>query len=212
MSSILNSWPNESSGLPLLSAIRAASSPAPIAASIPRRAQARWPATLHGRSLKVLSPARVSQAHNSSADRRGSHCETKPRSASSGACSLSMIKMPAISAELTRQKRYREEQMSSRFSLVGLGAAAFLAVAGVSLGAAGADAKELIMYTGQTSPQFVTTRGTMLFAQKVEELTKGEVTVRVRLGGSLSIPASNMTQAVSENVVQLGEDVFFAGS
>jgi hypothetical protein len=43
-----------------------------------------------------------------------------------------------------------------------------LAVAGVSLGVAPhANAKELIMYTGQTSPQFVTTRGTMLFAQKV---------------------------------------------
>lgn len=102
--------------------------------------------------------------------------------------------------------------MSSRFSLVGLGVTVVLAVASVSFGAVRAEAKELIMYTGQTSPQFVTTRGTMLFAQKVEELTKGEVTVRVRLGGSLSIPASNMTQAVSENAVQLGEDVFFSGS
>lgn len=91
--------------------------------------------------------------------------------------------------------------------------AAALIAAGLTFGAtAAAPAKEMIFYTGQTSPQFVTTRGTMLFAQKVEELTKGEITVRVRLGGSLSIPANNMTQAVSENVVQMGEDVFFAGS
>jgi TRAP-type C4-dicarboxylate transport system substrate-binding protein len=84
----------------------------------------------------------------------------------------------------------------------------------VVVGATGASlaAQEFIFYTAQTSPQFVTARGSVLFAEKVKEATGGEITVNVRMGGTLAIQANNITQAVGQNIVQMGEDVFFTGA
>ncbi len=46
----------------------------------------------------------------------------------------------------------------------------------------------------------------------IKKETGGQLTVRLNLGGTLPIAATNITQAVADNVVQLGDDAFFVGS
>ena len=46
----------------------------------------------------------------------------------------------------------------------------------------------------------------------IKDKTGGQLSVRLNLGGTLPIAATNITQAVSDNVVQLGDDAFFVGS
>lgn len=46
----------------------------------------------------------------------------------------------------------------------------------------------------------------------IEEASEGEIKFRVRLGGSLPIQASNITQAVGNNTVQFADDGFFLGN
>jgi len=46
----------------------------------------------------------------------------------------------------------------------------------------------------------------------IEEASDGEIKFRVRLGGSLPIQASNITQAVGNNTVQFADDGFFLGN
>jgi len=46
----------------------------------------------------------------------------------------------------------------------------------------------------------------------IEEATDGEVKFRVRLGGSLPIQASNITQAVGNGTIQFADDGFFLGN
>jgi len=46
----------------------------------------------------------------------------------------------------------------------------------------------------------------------IKKETGGQLSVRLNLGGTLPIAATNITQAVADNVVQLGDDAFFVGS
>jgi TRAP-type transport system periplasmic protein len=49
----------------------------------------------------------------------------------------------------------------------------------------------------------------------VEEINKvagSDLNIRMHLGGSLQIDTSNITQAVADNVVQMGDDAFFTGN
>src|SRR5262249_35067200 len=46
----------------------------------------------------------------------------------------------------------------------------------------------------------------------IEKATGGELKVRLHLAGTLQINASNITQAVGENVVQIGDDLFNSGN
>jgi len=55
-------------------------------------------------------------------------------------------------------------------------------------------------------------RGAVKFAEDVEKATKGQLKIKVHLGGSLPIQLSTVTSAVSNNVVQLAEDIFQAGN
>jgi len=63
-----------------------------------------------------------------------------------------------------------------------------------------------------SSPPRATSRGAKLFTEQVEKATNGELKIRLHLAGTLQINASNITQAVGENVVQIGDDLFNSGN
>jgi TRAP-type transport system periplasmic protein len=73
-------------------------------------------------------------------------------------------------------------------------------------------AEEWNFYMHQSAPNFATSRGAKLFTEEIEKATNGELTVRLHLAGTLQINASNITQAVGENVVQMGDDLFNSGN
>ena len=89
-------------------------------------------------------------------------------------------------------------------------AAATLALFGWH-GAASA-AEQWNFYMHQSAPNFATSRGAKLFTEQVEKATNGELKIRLHLAGTLQINASNVTQAVGENVVQIGDDLFNSGN
>jgi TRAP-type transport system periplasmic protein len=79
--------------------------------------------------------------------------------------------------------------------------------------AAPADAAEQWnFYMHQSAPNFATSRGAKLFTEEIEKATNGELKVRLHLAGTLQINPSNITQAVGENVVQIGDDLFNSGN
>jgi TRAP-type C4-dicarboxylate transport system substrate-binding protein len=67
-------------------------------------------------------------------------------------------------------------------------------------------------YIHQSAPQFATSRGAQMLADEVQKLSGGEFKVRRHLAGTLQINVSNITQAVADNVVQMGDDLFFSGN
>jgi TRAP-type transport system periplasmic protein len=75
-----------------------------------------------------------------------------------------------------------------------------------------AAAEEWNFYMHQSAPNFATSRGAKLFTEEIEKATNGELKVRLHLAGTLQINASNITQAVGENVVQIGDDLFNSGN
>jgi TRAP-type C4-dicarboxylate transport system substrate-binding protein len=75
-----------------------------------------------------------------------------------------------------------------------------------------ASAVEWNFYMHQSAPNFATSRGAKLFTEQIEKATNGELKVRLHLAGTLQINASNITQAVGENVVQIGDDLFNSGN
>jgi TRAP-type C4-dicarboxylate transport system substrate-binding protein len=68
------------------------------------------------------------------------------------------------------------------------------------------------LYHHQSAPQFTTSLGAKRFAENIERETGGGIKVRLHLAGTLQISSANLTTAVSQNVVTLGDDFFFAGN
>jgi TRAP-type transport system periplasmic protein len=81
-----------------------------------------------------------------------------------------------------------------------------------SLSCGAAAAEEWNFYMHQSAPNFATSRGAKLFTEDIEKATNGELKIRLHLAGTLQINASNITQAVGENVVQVGDDLFNSGN
>jgi TRAP-type C4-dicarboxylate transport system substrate-binding protein len=75
-----------------------------------------------------------------------------------------------------------------------------------------AAAEEWNFYMHQSAPNFATSRGAQRFTEEIDKATNGELKVRLHLAGTLQINASNITQAVGENVVQIGDDLFNSGN
>jgi TRAP-type C4-dicarboxylate transport system substrate-binding protein len=73
-------------------------------------------------------------------------------------------------------------------------------------------AEQWNFYMHQSAPNFATSRGAKLFTEEIEKATGGELKVRLHLAGTLQINASNLTQAVGENIVQIGDDLFNSGN
>jgi TRAP-type C4-dicarboxylate transport system substrate-binding protein len=67
-------------------------------------------------------------------------------------------------------------------------------------------------YMHQSAPNFATSRGAKLFTEEIAKATNGEFKVRLHLSGTLQIAANNITQAVGENVVNMGDDLFNSGN
>jgi len=55
-------------------------------------------------------------------------------------------------------------------------------------------------------------RGISKFIEEIEKETKGALSIRLHLGGSLPIKTTTITQAVSDDVVQMGDDGYFLGN
>jgi TRAP-type C4-dicarboxylate transport system substrate-binding protein len=55
-------------------------------------------------------------------------------------------------------------------------------------------------------------KGLNVVIEQIEKETAGELTLRLHLGGSLPINTTTITQAVSDDVVQMGDDGYFLGN
>ena len=105
--------------------------------------------------------------------------------------------------------------LEQRFQAVTMSVATALCLAlGVVLlsGGPAPAAESWNFYMHQSAPNFATSRGAKLFTEEIEKATNGELKVRLHLAGTLQINASNITQAVGENVVQVGDDLFNSGN
>lgn len=67
-------------------------------------------------------------------------------------------------------------------------------------------------YTYNAVATVTAVKGLNAMFDDIKKETGGKLTVRLNLGGTLPITATNITQAVADNVVQLGDDAFFVGS
>jgi TRAP-type C4-dicarboxylate transport system substrate-binding protein len=90
-------------------------------------------------------------------------------------------------------------------------AACIIAAACLATGAAVA-AENWRAYTYNAVATVTAVKGLNALIEAVQKETQGQLTIRLNLGGTLPIAATNITQAVSDNVVQMGDDAFFVGS
>jgi TRAP-type C4-dicarboxylate transport system substrate-binding protein len=67
-------------------------------------------------------------------------------------------------------------------------------------------------YTYVPAATLPSAKGLARIAEGIDKASNGSVKIRVHLGGSLPIGASDISNALSDNVVQLGDDGFFHGN
>jgi TRAP-type transport system periplasmic protein len=67
-------------------------------------------------------------------------------------------------------------------------------------------------YTYTPAATLAPARGLARIAEGIDKATGGALKIKVHLGGSLPIGASDISNALSDNVVQLGDDGFFHGN
>jgi len=92
-----------------------------------------------------------------------------------------------------------------------LGAACLLAGAAISAGPAQA-ATHWKAYTYNAVATVTSVKGLNALMEDIEKETQGQLKIRLNLGGTLPISATNITQAVGDNIVQMGDDSFFLGN
>lgn len=86
-------------------------------------------------------------------------------------------------------------------------------MAALATGVTGAQAAETWRaYTYNAVATVTSVKGLNALFEAIQKETQGQLSVRLNLGGTLPITATNITQAVADNVVQLGDDAFFVGS
>jgi len=78
-------------------------------------------------------------------------------------------------------------------------------------GSSTASAKVLNLYTGNASKNTAVEELERI-AEEIKQRTNGEVEIRVHLAGSLQIQVPDMTLAVSDGVIQIGDDQQFASA
>ena len=76
--------------------------------------------------------------------------------------------------------------------------------------AAAADKWDLYVYNAVSTVSAV--KGMNIVIEQIEKETGGDLTIRLHLGGSLPINTTTITQAVSDDVVQMGDDGYFLGN
>src|SRR6266852_6310848 len=90
-------------------------------------------------------------------------------------------------------------------------AAFALALLSVSAGpVAAAEKWDLYVYNPVSTVAAV--KGLNTAIAQIEKETGGELKIRLHLGGSLPINTNTITQAVSDDVVQMGDDGYFTGN
>jgi TRAP-type C4-dicarboxylate transport system substrate-binding protein len=67
-------------------------------------------------------------------------------------------------------------------------------------------------YTYNSVATVTAAKGLAELFDEIGKRTKGELTIKLHLGGTLQIKATDITQAVADNIVQMGDDAFFLGS
>ena len=67
-------------------------------------------------------------------------------------------------------------------------------------------------YTYNAVATVTAVKGLNSLFDDIKAQTQGQLSIRLNLGGTLPITATNITQSVSDDVVQLGDDAFFVGS
>jgi len=95
----------------------------------------------------------------------------------------------------------------TRSLLTALAAAGALAIA---VPAAAAEKWNLYVYNAVSTVSAV--KGLVKVNEEIEKETGGALSIRLHLGGSLPINTTNITQAVSDDVVQMGDDGYFLGN
>jgi TRAP-type C4-dicarboxylate transport system substrate-binding protein len=88
-------------------------------------------------------------------------------------------------------------------------------LAGIAASMAGLPARAATTWRAYTYNAVATVtavKGLNALFEAIDKETKSDLTVRLNLGGTLPITATNITQAVSDNIVQMGDDAFFIGS
>jgi TRAP-type C4-dicarboxylate transport system substrate-binding protein len=131
----------------------------------------------------------------------------------SGTCAADALLQPGIFFHTPAKARIAIRQPNGRSVVIKMvfatafGAALLLAAGGPTRAA-----EQWNFYMHQSAPNFATSRGAKLFTEEIEKATGGELKVRLHLSGTLQISASNITQAVGENVVQIGDDLFNSGN
>jgi len=112
---------------------------------------------------------------------------------------------PAARRQQVTEKPSKETTSMKRlFAAAATGAALALAPA--------AQAETWTAYTYGPSDTMTTTKGLKTILDRITAETGGELKFRLRLGGSLPIQASNITQAVGNGSIQFAEDGFFLGN
>jgi TRAP-type C4-dicarboxylate transport system substrate-binding protein len=76
--------------------------------------------------------------------------------------------------------------------------------------ASAAEKWDLYVYNAVSTVAAV--RGVTSIIEQIDKETQGELTIRLHLGGSLPINTTTITQAVSDDVVQMGDDGYFLGN
>jgi len=85
--------------------------------------------------------------------------------------------------------------------------------AGAALtGPAAAAAEIWKFYMHQSAPNFATSRGARMLTDEIDKATNGELKMQLHLSGTLQISPSDITRAVGENIVQIGDDLFNSGN
>ena len=67
-------------------------------------------------------------------------------------------------------------------------------------------------YMHQSAPNFATSRGAKMLTEEIEKATSGELKMQLHLSGTLQISPTDITKAVGENIVQIGDDLFNSGN
>lgn len=91
-----------------------------------------------------------------------------------------------------------------------LAVAAFAFCTALVRSAAAAEKWDLYVYNAVSTVAAV--KGLNTVADQIEKETGGQLTIRLHLGGSLPINTTTITQAVSDDVVQMGDDGYFLGN
>ena len=100
--------------------------------------------------------------------------------------------------------------MKRRSSVLGLFAVIAMIAAGPGASAKAATNWDMYVYNPVATVSAV--KGINKIIAEIEKETNGALTIRLHLGGSLPIKTTNITQVVSQGIVQMGDDGYFLGN